>query len=133
MYPTVTDMKTLLNDNWSLSTHPNISFMWEEKATGFMDDRRDFILLTPTHEDPQYFGLFGQDFLHIIYVKIDVHSFQNLEHHENLVNEVVRIIKENIRREDFVDLVLTQSSHDNDMYRNIYRHSLVVRYRKLNP
>jgi hypothetical protein len=133
LYATVTDTKNLLLDNWSLSTTPDITFMWEERSTGFMDDRRDFILLTPTNEDPQYFGLYGQDFLHYISVKIEVHSYQNLEHHENLVNEIFRIIKANIRRTDFVDLMATSSYHDNDMFRNMYRHTIIIRYRKLNP
>ena len=87
-----------------------------------MDDRRDFILLTPTNEDPQYFGLYGSDFLHHITIKIEVHSFQNLQHHENLVNEVFRIVKANIRGTDYVDLLLMSSNHENDLYRNIYRH-----------
>lgn len=133
LYATVTDTKNLLLDNWSLSTTPDITFMWEEKSTGFMDDRKDFVLLTPTNEEPQYFGLHGDDFLHYINVRIDVHSFQNLEHHENLVNEIFRIVKDNIRRTSFVDLLITSSYHDNDMYRNIYRHTIIVRYRKLNP
>jgi len=133
LYATVTDTKNLLLDNWSLSTTPDITFMWEERSTGFMDDRRDFILLTPTNEDPQYFGLYGQDFLHYISVKIEVHSYQNLEHHENLVNEIFRIIKANIRRTNFVDLMATSSYHDNDMFRNMYRHTIIIRYRKLNP
>jgi len=133
MYASVSDLKSLLLDNWSLSTTPDITFTWEEKSTGFMDDRRDFVLLTPTNEEPTYFGLYGQDFLHQIYVKMDIHTYQNLEHHENIVNEVVRIIKANIRRTDFVDLVLTQSSQENDMFRNMFRHSFIARYRKLNP
>jgi len=133
LYATVTDTKNLLLDNWSLSTTPDITFMWEERATGFMDDRRDFILLTPTNEDPQYFGLYGQDFLHYITVKIEVHSYQNLEHHEDLVNEIFRIIKANIRRTNYVDLMATSSYHDNDMFRNMYRHTIIIRYRKLNP
>jgi hypothetical protein len=133
LYATVTDTKNLLQDNWSLSTTPDITFMWEERATGFMDDRRDFILLTPTNEDPQYFGLYGQDFLHYITVKIEVHSYQNLEHHEDLVNEIFKIIKANIRRTNYVDLMATSSYHDNDMFRNMYRHTIIIRYRKLNP
>ena len=133
LYASVDTAKNLIIDNWSLSSQPDITFVWEEKTTGFMDDRRDFILLTPTNEDPQYFGLYGSDFLHHISIKIEVHSFQNLQHHENLVNEVFRIVKANIRGTDYVDLLLTQSSHNNDLYRNIYRHTVIMKYRKLNP
>ena len=110
LYAAANDTKTLLNENWSLSPQPDITFVWEEKATGFMDDRRDFILISPENEDPQYFGLYGQDFLHQISVRIEIHSFQNLEHHENLVNEIFRIVKENIRRTDFIDLSDSRSA-----------------------
>jgi hypothetical protein len=133
LYASVEKAKNLIIDNWTLSSQPDITFVWEERTTGFMDDRRDFILLTPTNEDPQYFGLYGSDFLHHISVKIEIHSFQNLQHHENIVNEVFRIVKANIRGTDYVDLLLTQSSHNNDLYRNIYRHTIVMKYRKLNP
>jgi hypothetical protein len=133
LYATVSDTKSLLEDNWTIGGNPDITFVWEERATGFMDDRRDFILLTPTSEEPQYFSLHGDDFLHYINVKIEVHSFQNLEHHENIVNEIFKIVKNNIRRDNFVDLMITSSYHDNDMFRNIYRHTIIVRYRKLNP
>jgi|TARA_R110000787_G_scaffold219254_1_gene327994 hypothetical protein len=133
MYQSAETAKNVIIDNWSLSSQPDITFVWDEKSTGFMDDRRDFILITPTNEDPQYFGLYGQDFLHTIYVQIEIHSFQNLQHHENLTDEVFRIIKANIRGTDYVDLMLTQSNHENDLYRNIYRHTIVMKYRKLNP
>jgi hypothetical protein len=133
LYATVSDTKSLLEDNWSTGNNPDITFVWEERSTGFMDDRRDFILLTPTNEDPQYFGLHGDDFLHYINIKIDVHTFQNLEHHEDIVNEIFRIVKANVRRTNFVDLLISSSYHDNDMFRNIYRHTIIIRYRKLNP
>jgi hypothetical protein len=133
LYASANTAKNLIVDNWTLSSQPDITFVWEERTTGFMDDRRDFILLTPTNEDPQYFGLYGSDFLHHITVKIEIHSFQNLQHHENIVNEVFRIVKANIRGTDYVDLLLTQSAHNNDLYRNIYRHTVIMKYRKLNP
>ena len=133
MYQSAETAKNLIIDNWSLSSQPDITFIWEEKTTGFMDDRRDFVLITPTNEDPQYFGLYGQDFLHTIYVKIEIHSFQNLQHHEDLTDEVFRIVKANIRGTTYVDLMLMQSNHENDLYRNIYRHTIVMKYRKLNP
>jgi hypothetical protein len=133
IYDTATDLKNLLNDNWSVGNNPDITFMWEERATGFMDDRRDFILITPTNENTEYFGLYGSDFLHEVFINMEIHTFKNIEHNQNIVNEIFKIVKANIRREDYVDLVLISSSNNNDLYRNIYRHNITVRYRKLNP
>ena len=133
MYDTATDLKNLISDNWTLSTKPDITFVWEEKATGFMDDRRDFIIINPTNENPQYFSLYGQDFFHEIYLNVDIHTFQNMDHNQNIVNEVFSIIKTNMRGTNYVDLMLINSSHNNDLYRNIYRHNITVRFRKINP
>jgi len=133
IYDTATDLKNLLNDNWNTGNEPDVTFVWEERSTGFMDDRRDFILITPTNENPQYFGLYGSDFLHEVFINLEIHTFQNLDHNQDVVNEVFRIIKSNIRRTNYVDLVLISSTNNNDMYRNIYRHNITVRYRKLNP
>lgn len=133
MYDTAKDLKNLISDNWTLSTKPDITFVWEEKATGFMDDRRDFIIINPTNENPQYFSLYGQDFFHEIYLNVDIHTFQNMDHNQNIVNEVFSIIKTNMRGTNYVDLMLINSSHNNDLYRNIYRHNITVRFRKINP
>jgi len=133
LYDCVTDAKSMLIDNWTLTPSPVISFVWDEKTTGFMDDRQDFILMAPTAEDVGYFGLYGTDFLHTIYITIDIHTFENIDHHSNIVNEVVKIIKANIRRTDFIDLMLVSTSQENDLYRNIYRHTISIKYRKLNP
>ncbi len=133
MYTTAEDLKNIIIDNWTVSSQPQISFKWEERTTGFMDDRKDMILITPTSENPQYFSLYGQDFLHEIYCTIDVTTFQNIDHNQNIVNELFRIIKASIRGTNYVDLMLMSSSHNNDLYRNIYRHTIVMKYRKLNP
>ena len=51
----------------------------------------------------------------------------------NLVKEVTKIIKDNIRRTNFVDLMITGSLSQSDTYRNISKHVLQAKYRKLNP
>lgn len=133
LYDCVADAKSMLIDNWTLTPSPVISFVWDEKTTGFMDDRQDFILMSPTAEDVGYFSLYGTDFLHTIYITIDIHTFENIDHHSDIVNEVVKIIKANIRRTNFIDLMLVSTTQENDLYRNIYRHSISIKYRKLNP
>ena len=57
MYDTAQDLKDIITDNWTVSSQPQVSFKWEERTTGFMDDRKDMILITPTSENPQYFSL----------------------------------------------------------------------------
>lgn len=134
IYNASTVIKNLINDNWSLSKKPQVDFAWEEKTVGFLDDREDSIILNAVNENTQYFGLYGQDFYHTISLKMDIYTYQNFEYHENFVNELFRIFKENIKStSDYVTLLITGSYHENDLYRNIFRHTLTLDMTKLNP
>ena len=44
-----------------------------------------------------------------------------------------RIVKDQVRRSDFVDLRLMGSESLSHLYRNMYRHILTVSYRKIDP
>ena len=60
-------------------------------------------------------------------------SYLNIENHEDIINELQRIVKDQIRRSDFVDLRLMGSESLSHLYRNMYRHILTVSYRKIDP
>jgi hypothetical protein len=133
IYRSGTILKNLINDNWTLSKKPQVDFIWDEKSVGFMDDREDSILITSTNENTRYFGLYGRDFYHTISFRIDSYTYQNFEYHENFVNEIFRILKESIRSDDYVVLLITGSNHENDSYRNIYKHVITVDIQQFNP
>ena len=137
MYDALDDMQTLLKDKWgstaNAGTFPDIEIIWERKVVGLADYTRDTLLLTPKRENIEYFGLYGSDFLHHVDIQIDLWSYMNQDRLNNLVKETAKIIKDNIRRANFVDLLLTGSISSSDSYRNIWKHVLTVRYRKVNP
>ena len=137
MYDALDDMQSLLKDKWGITDNsgdvPNIDVVWERKVVGLADYTRDTILLTPKKEKIDYFGLYGSDFLHHVDIQIDLWSYMNQDRLNNLVKETAKIIKDNIRRVNFVDLLLTGSISASDTYRNIWKHVLTVRYRKINP
>ena len=137
MYDALDDMQSLLKDKWGITDNsgdvPNIDIVWERKVVGLADYTRDTILLTPKKEKIDYFGLYGSDFLHHVDIQIDLWSYMNQDRLNNLVKETAKIIKDNIRRANFVDLLLTGSISASDTYRNIWKHVLTVRYRKVNP
>ena len=110
-----------------------ITKSYEQKAVGFVDSRRDNILIYPRKENVQYWGLYGTDHLSEVDVAIEVRTYQNQDHHNNVASEVDRIIKANIRRDGFVDLRILTSLSENDTYRNMFKHTISARYRKLNP
>jgi len=137
MYDSLEDMRTLLKDKWGTTDlsndTPDIQVVWERKVVGFADYARDTILLQPKTEKIDYFGLYGSDFLHHVDIQIDLWSYMNQDRLNNLVKETAKIIKDNIRRTNFVDLLLTGSISSSDTVRNIWKHVLTARYRKVNP
>ena len=137
MYDALEDMQAMLKDDWGITDTagdvPNIDVVWERKVVGLADYTRDTIILTPKKENIDYFGLYGSDFLHHVDIQIDLWSYMNQDRLNNLVKETAKIIKDNIRRANFVDLLLTGSISSSDSYRNIWKHVLTARYRKVNP
>ena len=133
IYDTLDDIINLINDNWSLGYMPILTKSYDQKATGFVDARRDLILIYPKKENIQYWGLYGTDHLSEVDINLEVRTFQNHNYHNNIVKEVAKIIKDNIRRTNFVDIRVLTSISENDSYRNMFKHTLGVRYRKLNP
>lgn len=133
IYDALDDAVSMLGDNWSISARPIIKKSYDYKAVGFVDARRDVILVYPKNENIEYFGLFGVDHMSEIDITIEVRTFMNHDHHNNIVKEISKIVKDNIRRENFVDLMIINSVSGNDSYRNMFKHSLGLRYRKMNP
>ena len=133
-YEALEDCIVMIKDGWTAGTQlPNIKALWKEKSAGFMDDRRDMVLVYPRRENIDYFGLYGSDFLHHVDIQIECWTYMNQDRLDDLVKEVTKIIKNNIRRTDFVDLMITGSISASDTYRNIWKHVLTAKYRKVNP
>ena len=133
IYDSLDDIIEVINANWTLGYMPILTKSYDQKAVGFVDARRDVILIYPKKESIEYWGLYGIDHLSEVDLNIEIRTFQNHEHHNNIVKSVATIIKNNIRRTGFVDLRIMTSISENDGYRNIYKHLLGIKYRKLNP
>lgn len=133
LYKSAQILKDLINEKWSLSKKPQVALSWEEKTVGFMDDREDSIIIYALNEVTDYFGLYAQDFFHTLSFKIDAYTYQNQEYHQNFTDELFRIFKENVKSSSYILLVLTASSSENDIYRNIFKHNFAIDIKVLNP
>lgn len=133
IYDALDDAVSLISDNWSLGARPIIKKSYEYKAVGFVDARRDVILIYPKNENIEYFGLYGVDHLSEVDITIEVRTFQNHDYHNNTVKEVTKIVKDNIRRPDFIDLMVINTVSGNDPIRNMFKHTIGLKYRKMNP
>ena len=137
MYDALDDMLSLLKTKWGTTakagTFPEIKIIWDRKVVGLANYTQDTILLSPKRENVEYFGLYGSDFLHHVDIQIECWTYMSQDRLNNLVKEVTKIIKDNIRRTNFVDLMITGSLSQSDTYRNIWKHVLTAKYRKVNP
>jgi len=130
-YEALEDCIVMIKDGWTAGTQlPTIKALWKEKSTGFMDDRRDIVLVYPRRENVEYFGLFGQDFLHTLTLVIDVRSYGEQEKVDQTVEEILRILKVNIRRAGFVDVLVKNTVSMSDNLRNMFKHQIIVQYRQ---
>jgi hypothetical protein len=138
LYDTVDDVLDLIQTKWNTGSTdggrmPRVVRIWDEKVTGFGASREPIILVDPKSEDIEYFNLYGTDFLHEIEIELDIRTYLSAYDHDKVVSEVIRIIKDNIRRTDYVDLRVTESTPLSHLYRNMFRHAITINYRKMNP
>ena len=130
-YDALEDCISMLKDGWTAGTQlPDIKALWKEKSAGFIADRRDMILVYPRRENIEYFGLYGSDFLHTLLLVVDVRSYGEQDKLNQTVTEVLRILKANIRRTGFVDVIVKNSTSQSDNLRNMYKHQILVQYRQ---
>ena len=130
-YDAMEDCITMLKDGWTAGTQlPDVKALWKEKSAGFIDDRRDMILVYPRRERIEYFGLYGSDFLHTLLLVVDIRSYGEQNKLNQTVTEILRILKANIRRTGFVDVIVKNSTSQSDNLRNMYKHQITVQYRQ---
>ena len=136
IYDSIDDVISMLNTKWNYDNDdapkPRITKVWEEKAVGIIDDLQDTIVITPSSEKVDYFSLYGVNHLHTTVIIIDIRSYDE-DRFRSIVDQVDKILKNQIRRVNFIDLRLTQSKSLSQDYRNMFRHVFECTYRKLDP
>lgn len=133
-YDAATTVIDLLNNNWSAGQTPEINKAWEKRSTGFIDDRRDQIIVTPKSEKVNYFSLYGTDHWHDVTIDLDIRTYQDDERHNDIVKEAIKIITDQIRGgTDYTDLRVISSYTRNQFMRNMFNHILTISIRKTNP
>jgi hypothetical protein len=132
-YDAVDDIISLIKTKWSNLRPPHITKVWEKRTVGFIDDRSDEIIVAPKGENIEYFGLGGSSFWHEQIIELDIRTYQDIDRHNNVVKEIVKIIKNNITGTTYTDLRVTGSYSRNFQYRNMFSYVLTLSYRKADP
>jgi len=138
LYDTIDDVISMIKIKWNTNTGgviPRIERIWDEKTIGFGDQEisKGIILIEAMDEDVKYFSLYGADHMHTIDLTLDVRSYQNLDRHNVIMKELARIIKDQIRRDGFIDLRIVGTIPLSRLYRNMFRHMIRITFRKMNP
>ena len=138
IYDTIDDVISMIKTKWNTGSGgviPRIERIWDEKTIGFGDQEisKGIILIEAMDEDVKYFSLYGADHMHTIDLTLDVRSYQNLDRHNVIMKELARIIKDQIRRDGFIDLRIVGTIPLSRLYRNMFRHMIRVTYRIMNP
>jgi len=132
-YDAVDDIISLIKTKWSNLRPPRISKVWEKRTVGFIDDRSDEIILSPKGENIEYFGLGGTAFWHEQIMEMEIRTYQDIDRHNNVVKEIVKIIKENIVGTTYTDLRVIGSYSRNFQFRNMFSYVVTISYRKSDP
>tara|TARA_R110000851_G_scaffold42514_2_gene105638 strand:- start:7168 stop:7584 length:417 start_codon:yes stop_codon:yes gene_type:complete len=132
-YDAVNDIIDLVRTKWSSLRPPHITKVWEKRTVGFIDDRSDEIIVSPKGENIEYFGLGGTAFWHEQIIELDIRTYQNIDRHNKVVKEIVKIIKENIVGTTYTDLRVVGSYSRNFQYRNMFSYVVTISYRKSDP
>jgi len=137
-YDVIDDVISMFKTKWNTSSGgqiPRIIRVWDEKTIGFgdMGIKKGIIIIEPMNESIKYFSLGGTNHLHGVDLTLDIRSYQSLDRHSELVSEVARIIKDQITRTGSVDLRIMGTEPLSRLYRNMFRHMIRIRYRKIDP
>ncbi len=132
-YDAVDDIISLIKSKWSNLRPPTISKVWDKRTVGFIDDRSDQVILSPKGEEIQYFGLGGSAFWHNQIIEMEIRTYQDIDRHNSVVKEIVKIIKDNITGTTYTDLRVIGSFSKNYQYRNMFSYVVTISYRKSDP
>ena len=132
-YDAVDDIISLIKTKWSNLRPPTISKVWDKRTVGFIDDRSDQVILSPKGEDINYFGLGGSAFWHDQMIEMEIRTYQDIDRHNSVVKEIVKIIKDNITGTNYTDLRVIGSFSKNYQYRNMFSYVVTISYRKSDP
>jgi hypothetical protein len=132
-YDSLDDVISLIKSKWSNLRPPTISKIWDKRTVGFIDDRSDQVVISPLSENIKIFGLGGSSYWHDQMIQVEIRTYQDIDRHNSVVKEIVKIIKDNITGTTYTDLRILSSQSQNFKYRNMFSYILTLSYRKADP
>ena len=132
-YDSVEELKSLIKTKWSSIRPPMVSAIWDKRTVGFMDDRKDQLIIYPKSETVNYFGLGGSNHFHEQILELEIRTYRDIKRHNEVVKKVSQIIKDNITGANYADLRIIGAYSRNYEYRNMYSYILTLSMREGDP
>lgn len=109
---------TKLKDNWSAGTQPEIEKWTDEKVLELAS--KEYVLVKVPEEQIIPFQLYGTNYLHILPVAILINTTESEARAQQILNEVQKKIKDNIRLENYVQILPKGITNNSIEMRNIW-------------
>jgi len=146
--PFANDIIAHIRDNWQDTGGkvPVFSTKWKKKAVGVGERKYDEVIVELDTEDPRIFSLitnigadgkYNYDWLHDISVTLDVYSSVSEDRVLELVDEIIRILKNNVVTSigvnEYIQILPGNIVSLNEEFRNIFRYNIDVDAMRFNP
>lgn len=94
---------TKLSDNWTAGTEPEIEKWTDEKVLELAS--KEYILVKVPEEIIKPFQLYATNFFHILPITILINTTESEARAQQILSEVTKIIKNNVRLENYVQIL----------------------------
>ena len=147
--PFANDIVKMLSDEWVIGTggkKPTFSTKWKKKVVGHGTNNYDEVIIELDTESINIYsmisgigadGKFDYDWLHDISVTADIYSGKSESRVLEIVNEVIRILKNNVvytvNNHEYVQILPSNTTSLNEEFRNIFRYTVDIEAMRFNP
>lgn len=134
-YQAVEDLKTIIKQNWNKTAKagemPLLVSEWQEKTLNYQN--KDYILVKYDVEIINAFGLHADDWRHDVPITLDLRTAKSDKRLVVILNEVIRILKTNVRTAGYMIMLPKSTKNMFEEYRNIWRNIVDLELTKINP
>lgn len=126
-FTAVDDVKSLITKNWTKGNTPRVIEEWKEDLRRIDFSNREYIIVSYDAEQISPFGIHADDWRHDIPISIDIRTGSKIiGRHIEIVKEVGRIMKKNVRQSGYAITRLATSKNLNDEQRRVFRNIIDV-------
>jgi len=136
-YQAVEDLKAMFKADWNKDVTkpagavPQFVSEYQEKNLNY--NNVEYVLIKYDVEIVSAFGLHADDWRHDIPITLDLRTGKSDIRLKQILNEVVRILKTNVRKSGYMYMLPKSSKNMFEEYRQVWRNIVDIEMVKINP